>query len=180
MNATESPSGSPTAGVADGATAADRTGDRAHQYLSFFLGGEEYATDILTVQEIKGWDTVTRVPYSPGYILGVINLRGAIVPVVDLRVLFALEDAKFDASTVVIVVHVAGPRGERIVGIVVDAVSDVYSIPASSIQPPPDVVGSVDHMFVVGLANLDSKLVILLDIERLVISSVAGDGKVAA
>ncbi len=151
-----------------------------HQYLSFFLGGEEYATDILTVQEIKGWDTVTRVPYSPDYILGVINLRGSIVPVVDLRVRFSLEKAVFDAATVVIVVHVAGTRGERIVGIVVDAVSDVYTVPSESIQPPPDVMGSVEHMFVVGLANLENKLLIILDIERLVISSVLGDDKAAA
>ena len=155
-------------------------GGETHQYLSFFLGGEEYATDILTVQEIKGWDTVTRVPYSPDYILGVINLRGSIVPVVDLRVRFSLEKAVFDAATVVIVVHVAGTRGERIVGIVVDAVSDVYTVPSESIQPPPDVMGSVDHMFVVGLANLDNKLIIILDIERLVISSVLGDDKAAA
>jgi purine-binding chemotaxis protein CheW len=155
-------------------------GGAAHQYLSFFLGGEEYATDILTVQEIKGWDTVTRVPYSPDYILGVINLRGSIVPVVDLRVRFSLEKAIFDAATVVIVVHVAGTRGERIVGIVVDAVSDVYTVPSENIQPPPDVMGSVDHMFVVGLANLDNKLLIILDIERLVISSVLGDDKAAA
>lgn len=160
--------------------AAPTRGGETHQYLSFFLGGEEYATDILTVQEIKGWDTVTRVPYSPDYILGVINLRGSIVPVVDLRVRFSLENAVFDAATVVIVVHVAGTRGERIVGIVVDAVSDVYTVPSESIQPPPDVMGSVDHMFVIGLANLDNKLLIILDIERLVISSVLGDDKVAA
>jgi purine-binding chemotaxis protein CheW len=160
--------------------AAPTRGGETHQYLSFFLGGEEYATDILTVQEIKGWDTVTRVPYSPNYILGVINLRGSIVPVVDLRVRFSLEKAEFDAATVVIVVHVAGTRGERIVGIVVDAVSDVYTVPSENIQPPPDVMGSVDHMFVVGLANLDNKLLIILDIERLVISSVLGDDKAAA
>ena len=156
------------------------SGGTTHQYLSFFLGGEEYATDILTVQEIKGWDTVTRVPYSPNYILGVINLRGSIVPVIDLRVRFSLERAAFDAATVVIVVHVAGTRGERIVGIVADAVSDVYSVSSASIQPPPDVMGSVDHMFVVGLANLDDKLLIILDIERLVISSMLGDDKAAA
>lgn len=166
---------------ATAAVEAAATGTGAsHQYLSFFLGGEEYATDILDVQEIKGWDTVTRVPYSPDYILGVINLRGSIVPVVDLRVRFALENAVFDAATVVIVVHVAGTRGDRIVGIVVDAVSDVYTVPKESIQPPPDVMGSVDHMFVVGLANLEKKLLIILDIERLVISSVLGDDKAAA
>jgi purine-binding chemotaxis protein CheW len=151
-----------------------------HQYLSFFLGGEEYATDILTVQEIKGWDTVTRVPYSPDYVLGVINLRGAIVPVVDLRVRFALDKAGFDAATVIIVVHVAGTRGNRIVGIVVDAVSDVYSVAADKIQPPPDVIGAADHMFVVGLASLGDKLVMILDIERLVLTSVLGEARTAA
>jgi purine-binding chemotaxis protein CheW len=159
---------------------AARAGGTIHQYLSFFLGGEEYATDILSVQEIKGWDSVTRVPYTPDYILGVINLRGAIVPVIDMRLRFALDKAAFDAATVIIVVHVAGTRGERIVGLVVDAVSDVYSIASGNIQPPPDVMGSVDHMFVVGLASFDDKLVIILDIDRLVLSSVLGDSKAAA
>ena len=159
--------------VSEGAKGASR------QYLSFFLGGQEYATDILRVQEIKGWDTVTRVPYSPGYILGVINLRGAIVPVLDPRVRFGLESAPFNSATVVIVVRVAGARGERIVGLVVDAVSDVYSFSTEDIQPPPEAVGSVDQMFVLGLAKLDDRLVIILDIERLVISSVLGDAKAA-
>jgi purine-binding chemotaxis protein CheW len=167
--------------IANASAAARNTGDEgdSRQYLSFFLGGQEYATDILRVQEIKGWDTVTRVPYSPSYILGVINLRGAIVPVVDLRVRFALESAPFDCATVVIVVRVAGVRGERIVGLVVDAVSDVYSFSAANIQPPPEAVGSIDHMFVLGLAKHEDKLVIILDIERLVISSVLGDTKAA-
>ncbi len=155
-------------------------GVAARQYLSFFLGGQEYATDILAVQEIKGWDTVTRVPYTPEYLLVVINHRGAIVPVLDLRMRFSLADAAFDAATVVIVVHVAGNRGERIVGIVVDAVSDVYSVTSENIQPPPEVMGSVDHMFVTGLANLDGRLLIILDMERLVLSSVSGGGKLAA
>jgi purine-binding chemotaxis protein CheW len=167
--------------IANEASAAQKAGDEgdARQYLSFFLGGQEYATDILRVQEIKGWDTVTRVPYSPDYILGVINLRGAIVPVVDPRVRFSLESAPFDSATVVIVVRVTGTRGERIVGLVVDAVSDVYSFSAENIQPPPEAVGSIEQMFVLGLAKLEDKLVIILDIERLVISSVLGDAKAA-
>ena len=167
--------------IASDASAMRKAGDESasRQYLSFFLGGQEYATDILRVQEIKGWDTVTRVPYSPNYILGVINLRGAIVPVVDLRVRLALESASFDSATVVIVVRVAGARGERIVGLVVDAVSDVYSFSDENIQPPPEAVGSLDQMFVLGLAKLEDKLVIILDIERLVISSVLGDTKAA-
>jgi purine-binding chemotaxis protein CheW len=167
--------------TANDASAIQEAGEESasRQYLSFFLGGQEYATDILRVQEIKGWDTVTRVPYSPTYILGVINLRGAIVPVVDLRVRLALESAPFDSATVVIVVRVAGARGERIVGLVVDAVSDVYSFSAENIQPPPEAVGSLDQMFVLGLAKLEDKLVIVLDIERLVISSVMGEAKAA-
>ena len=167
--------------IANDASAMRKAGEESasRQYLSFFLGGQEYATDILRVQEIKGWDTVTRVPYSPNYILGVINLRGAIVPVVDLRVRLALESASFDSATVVIVVRVAGARGERIVGLVVDAVSDVYSFSDENIQPPPEAVGSLDQMFVLGLAKLEDKLVIILDIERLVISSVLGDTKAA-
>ena len=167
--------------IAKDASAIREAGEESasRQYLSFFLGGQEYATDILRVQEIKGWDTVTRVPYSPNYILGVINLRGAIVPVVDLRVRLALESAPFDSATVVIVVRVAGARGERIVGLVVDAVSDVYSFSAENIQPPPEAVGSLDQMFVLGLAKLEDKLVIVLDIERLVVSSVLGETKAA-
>jgi purine-binding chemotaxis protein CheW len=157
-----------------------RAGTATLQYLSFMLGGEEYATDILRVQEIKGWDTVTRVPYSPNYVLGVINLRGAIVPVIDLRVRFGLERAAFDSTTVTVVVHVAGERGERIVGVVVDAVSEVYNVAVETIRPPPDVSGSIDNMFVKGLVNLDGKLVILLDIERLVVSSGIDDARAAA
>jgi purine-binding chemotaxis protein CheW len=167
--------------IASDASAMRKAGEEnaSRQYLSFFLGGQEYATDILRVQEIKGWDTVTRVPYSPNYILGVINLRGAIVPVVDLRVRLALESAPFDSATVVIVVRVAGGRGERIVGLVVDAVSDVYSFSVENIQPPPEAVGSLDQMYVLGLAKLEDKLVIILDIERLVVSSVLGETKAA-
>jgi purine-binding chemotaxis protein CheW len=97
-----------------------------------------------------------------------------------LRVRFSLPNAVFNAATVIIVVHVAGTRGDRIVGIVVDAVSDVYSFASENIKPPPDVMGSADHLFVVGLASLDDKLVIILDIERLVTSSVLGDSKAAA
>jgi purine-binding chemotaxis protein CheW len=150
------------------------------QYLSFFIADQEYATDILRVQEIKGWDTVTRVPYTPAYILGVINLRGSIVPVVDLRVRFGMANASFCPSTVVVVVQVAGSRGESIVGVVVDSVSDVYSIADDHIQPPPDVAGIVDLQFVRGLASVENKLVIMLDLERVVTASVFGDEKAAA
>src|SRR6478752_4670857 len=97
------------------------------QYLTFVCAGEEYGVEILCVQEIKGWENVTRVPYTPNYMLGVMNLRGVIVPVIDLRVRFGLPARAMDGSTVVIVVRVRSTRGEKTAGIVVDAVSEVYS-----------------------------------------------------
>ena len=157
-----------------------RTSKLTEQYLSFMLAGEEYGADIQRVQEIKCWDTVTRVPYSPNYLLGVINLRGSIVPVIDLRMRFGLPQVAHDATTVIIVVHVPGERGQRTVGMVVDAVSDVYNVQRDNILPPPDVLGSVDKMFVKGLANQEGKLLILLDIERLVQASVRGRTEAAA
>src|ERR1700744_2747257 len=107
------------------------------QYLTFVCGGEEYGVEILRVQEIKGWEHVTRVPYAPSYVLGVMNLRGMIVPVIDLRARLNLEKKSFDASTVVIVVRVQSARGEKTVGIVVDAVSEVYSVQAEDIKSLP-------------------------------------------
>lgn len=157
-----------------------QTGASTEQYLSFMLAGEEYGADIQRVQEIKCWDTVTRVPYSPSYLLGVINLRGSIVPVIDLRIRFGLEKVGQDASTVIIVVHVPGERGQRTVGMVVDAVADVYDVDRANILPPPDVLGPVDKVFVKGLANQDGKLLILLDIDGLIQSSVRGPADAAA
>jgi purine-binding chemotaxis protein CheW len=159
---------------------AGASGAPTEQYLSFILGSEEYGVDIQKVQEIKGWDTVTRVPYSPHYVLGVINLRGSIVPVIDLRIRFGLEEVPHDATTVIIVVHVPGDRGERTVGMVVDAVADVYDVAGENIMPPPEALGSVDRVFVRGLANQNGKMLILLDVDGLVVSSVSGETKAAA
>jgi len=145
------------------------------QYLTFLLAGEEYGVDILRVQEIKGWEKVTRVPHTPTYVLGVINLRGAIVPVIDLRSRFSLENIPFGPTTVVIVVRVAGERGDRTVGIVVDAVSEVYNVPIGDTRPPPDMLGPVDRVLIKGLARVEEKMVILLDVDRLVNSSVLTD-----
>ncbi len=143
------------------------------QYVSFMLGAEEYGADIMRVQEIKGWDSVTRVPSTAEYVLGVVNLRGAIVPVIDLRVRFGLDRAPFDATTVIMVMRIATGRGERIVGMVVDAVTEVYDIALGSIQPPPELLGAVDNTFIKGIADLNGKMVILLDIEKLVQASFA-------
>ncbi|HEY6452126.1 MAG TPA: chemotaxis protein CheW [Steroidobacteraceae bacterium] len=145
------------------------------QYLTFVCGGEEYGVEILRVQEIKGWDQVTRVPYAPAYVLGVMNLRGMIVPVVDLRTRLNLERRSFDASTVVIVVRVRCTRGEKTVGIVVDGVSEVYSVAAESIKPLPELGAIADGACVRGIATVDGKMVMLLDIEELVAACVEGD-----
>ena len=144
----------------------------AGQYLTFQLGREEYAVDILRVQEIKGWERATRIPHAPDYVLGVINLRGAIVPIIELRKRFALESTEFGPTTVVIVVKVTSPHGERTVGMVVDAVCEVYNVPHADVKAPPEVGSSVDTAFVKGLATVENKMLILLDIDRLINASI--------
>jgi len=149
----------------------------AAQYLTFVCGGEEYGVEILRVQEIKGWENVTRVPYAPPYVLGVMNLRGMIVPVIDLRTRLNLERREFDASTVVIVVRVQSSRGEKTVGIVVDAVSEVYSVAADGIKPVPELGGLVDDSCVKGIATVEGKMVMLLDVNTLVAACVESDAQ---
>jgi purine-binding chemotaxis protein CheW len=146
------------------------------QYLTFVCAGEEYGVDILCVQEIKGWDGVTRVPYTPPYLLGVMNLRGVIVPVIDLRTRFGVQLRAPDSSTVVIVVRVRTEHGEKTAGIVVDAVSEVYSVTPDNINPTPDLGSSTDGACVKGLTSVDGKMVMLLDIDQLVISCIAAPG----
>jgi purine-binding chemotaxis protein CheW len=142
------------------------------QFLTFVCAGEEYGVDILCVQEIKGWDGVTRVPYTPPYLLGVMNLRGVIVPVIDLRTRFGVQLRAPDSSTVVIVVRVRTEAGEKTAGIVVDAVSEVYSVTPENIKATPDLGAVADGACVRGLTSVDGKMVMLLDIDRLVTSSV--------
>jgi purine-binding chemotaxis protein CheW len=154
---------------------ANGTAENAAQYLTFVCAGEEYGVEILRVQEIKGWDGVTRVPYTPPYLLGVMNLRGVIVPIIDLRTRFGLEQRPFDASTVVIVVRVQSTRGEKTVGIVVDGVSEVYSIAREAVKETPELGGRASGACVKGLTTVDNKMVMLLDVERLVVSSVEAD-----
>jgi purine-binding chemotaxis protein CheW len=138
------------------------------QYLTFTLGAEEYGVEILKVQEIKGYSAVTPIPNTPPYVKGVMNLRGAIVPIVDLRAKLAMAEAVYNQFTVIIVVRV----GPKTFGVIVDAVSDVLDIPASDVQPTPDFGGQVDARFVSGVAKTGERLVILLDIERVL----GGDG----
>ncbi len=137
------------------------------QYLTFVMDDEEYGVDILSVQEIRGWEKTTKIPNSPAYLKGVINLRGTIVPIVDLRVKFSLEDVEYTAITVVIVLKIAFESGDRTVGIVVDAVSDVYSIDENSISDSPDVSGHANNQFICGLANVNDKMVIILELSKL-------------
>ena len=141
-------------------TATDTTGG---EYLSFTLGNEHYGVDILKVQEIRGYDAVTRVPDAPDYIKGVINLRGTIVPVIDLRLKLRLDEARYDAFTVMIVLNVE----DRVVGIVVDSVSDVIPLNADQIRPTPEFGAAVDTRFISGIGTQDDRMLILLDIETL-------------
>ena len=133
------------------------------QQLTFNLAGEEYGVDILSVREIRGWSRVTRIPQTPDHLLGVLNLRGAIVPIVDLRLRFGLERESYGDSTVVIIVAVA----ERLFGIVVDAVSDVVDIDPAAIKPVPDMGAVVDTRYLKGLATHVERMVMLLDVDKL-------------
>ncbi len=137
------------------------------QFLTFMLAGEEYGVDILRVQEIKGWDAVTTIPNTPEYLRGVINLRGTIVPIIDMRIRFGLEKLDYGLLTVVIVLKVDYGDKSRIIGIVVDGVSDVYNVPDEEIKPSPDFGSAVDTEFVKGLATIEDKMVIVLDIDQM-------------
>ncbi|MBL8251900.1 MAG: purine-binding chemotaxis protein CheW [Candidatus Competibacter sp.] len=137
------------------------------QYLTFSLAGEEYGVDILKVQEIRGWAPVTKVPNAPVFVRGVMNLRGAIVPVIDLRLRFNLETVEYTKTTVVIVATVQSANGSRIIGTVVDGVSDVLNLNAADIQPAPDFGTAVHTDFISGLVTVDSGMVMLLDVDRL-------------
>jgi len=138
------------------------------QYLTFVLAGEEYGVEILKVQEIKGWDTATPIPNTPDHVLGVLNLRGAVVPIIDLRMRFGLDRIPYGPTTVVIVVKMQHNDQGRTVGLVVDAVADVYRLESDDIQPPPDMGGTIDTEFVRGLTTVDDKMVILLEIDHLI------------
>jgi len=134
------------------------------QFLTFRLDGQEYGIAILKVQEIKGWDKMTPIPNSPPYVKGVLNLRGVIVPVFDLRLRFGLPETARDAFTVIIVVNIGG----RLAGIVVDAVSDVINVSLEQQCATPDYEGQQNREFIKGLAQVEDKLLILLDIDRMV------------
>lgn len=153
----------------------DTTEDHINQntmqeYLTFTLGEEEYAIDILKVQEIRGYDAVTRIANTPDYIKGVINMRGVIVPVVDMRLKFHLGNATYDQFTVMIILNL----GQRIVGMVVDSVSDVIGLNPEEIRPAPDFGSTFDTQYLIGLANVAERMAIVVDIEKLMTSQEMG------
>ena len=137
------------------------------QYLTFALGEEEYGADILRVQEIRGWDTVTSIPNAPAYIKGVINLRGTIVSIVDLRERFGMDSVEYNDLTVVVVLRVKGDEKERIMGIVVDAVSEVYNFSDSGIKDAPDMGYAINMDYMKGMATIEEKMIIILNIDEL-------------
>lgn len=136
------------------------------EFLTFTLGGEEYGIDILKVQEIRGYETVTRIANTPAFIKGVVNLRGTIVPIVDLRIKFNLGNVEYNQFTVVIILNV----GNRVVGIVVDSVSDVIALAAAQIRAAPEFSGDLEADYITGLGTVAERMLILVDIEKLMTS----------
>jgi purine-binding chemotaxis protein CheW len=156
--------------IQSGADMAEDIANNATEVLSFRLGGEEYAISILKVQEIRGYDAVTRIASAPEYLKGVINLRGIIVPIVDMRIKFKVGEAKYDPFTVVIILNING----HTIGMVVDSVSDVVTLTPDQIKPAPDLGASVATEFLQGLGTVGERMLILLDIDKLMGSEEMG------
>jgi purine-binding chemotaxis protein CheW len=136
------------------------------EYLTFILGSEEYGVEILKVQEIRSYEAVTKIANTPDFIKGVINLRGSIVPIIDLRMRFRLDQAEYNDTTVVIILNL----DNRTIGMVVDGVSDVLELKESQISPVPELVSSIDTKYLLGLGTSDGRMLILVDIEQLMSS----------
>ncbi|MGQ8366535.1 chemotaxis protein CheW [Glaciecola sp. 1036] len=136
------------------------------EFLTFVLGDENYALDIMTVKEIRGYEQVTKIANAPKYIKGVLNLRGDIVPIVDLRIKFNVGKATYDEFTIVIMLMI----GDRIVGIVVDEVSDVIKVGSSEIKPPPEFGVAFDSSYLHGLTTIKEQMIILVNIQKLITS----------
>jgi len=145
---------------------ADEAG-AAQEFLTFTLGAEEYAIDILKVQEIRGYEQPTTIANAPAFIKGVINLRGTIVPIVDMRIKFNVGQVDYTPFTVVIILNI----GSRVVGMVVDGVSDVIALRPDQIRPAPEFAATVDTRYIQGLGTLDERMLIVVDIARLMLSS---------
>lgn len=145
-----------------------------NEFLSFQLGEEQYGIDILKVQEIRGYEPSTRLANAPAFILGVLNLRGVIVPVLDMRIKFGMTDVHYGSQTVTIVLNVA----DRVIGMVVDAVQDVVALQAQDIKPAPEFNGAVSSQHIMGIATVEqadqTRMLILMDIEKLITSADMG------
>ena len=163
-----------TATNATGSANSTQTQKPPSEYLSFQLGSVEYGIDILKVQEIRGFETSTRMFNAPAYVLGVLNMRGIIVPILDMRIKFGIADVAYNSQTVTIVLNVA----QRVVGMVVDAVQDVVAIQAADVKPAPDFNGAVNTQNIIGIATIDQaeqqRMLVLLDIEKLMASADMG------
>ena len=144
------------------------------QYLTFYMGGEEFGINILSVQEIRGWEPITEIPNSPKQVLGIMNLRGTVSPIIDLRYCFGIKELTYTDETVVIIVSVSvkGEQKDKVIGIVVDAVSDVYNFSHSQIQASPELAQTHQAQYVRGLGSTDEKMVIILDLTAQLISSI--------
>ncbi len=140
------------------------------EFLSFTLGKEEYGISIQKVQELRGYDTVTRIANAPEFIMGVVNLRGIIVPIVDMRIKFKLGTPTYDQFTVVVILNVAG----KVVGMVVDSVSDVITLTPEQIKPAPEMSGALATDYLLGLGTVDERMLILVDIDKLMSSAEMG------
>ena len=151
---------------------AARIGDDAtgQEFLAFTLGSEEYGIDILKVQEIRGYEAVTRIANAPAFIKGVINLRGIIIPVIDMRIKFSLGSPVYDQFTVVIILNIGG----RIMGMVVDSVSDVTTLTSDQVKPAPQMGSAFNVDYLIGLGTIDERMLILLDIDKLMSSAEMG------
>ncbi|KAB2319142.1 chemotaxis protein CheW [Betaproteobacteria bacterium SCN1] len=149
---------------------AEKPSEDAKEYLAFTLGREEYGIDILRVQEIRGYEPVTRIANAPEFIKGVVNLRGTIIPIVDMRIKLNLGEATYDQFTVVIILSIAG----RVVGMVVDSVSDVTTLKPEQMRGAPEVGTAFDSDYLIGLGDLGQRMLILVDIEKLMSSSEMG------
>jgi len=160
MNALSSPSQTASAAVST----------NLREFLAFKLGAEEYGIDILRVQEIRSYEKPTRIAKAPDFIKGVINLRGVIVPIVDLRLKFHLDDASYTEFTVVIVLNI----GSRVVGIVVDAVSDVITLSSDQLRPVPDFSSTIASEHVLAIGAIEERMLILIDIDKLMTSEEMG------
>jgi len=149
-------------------TSRDPTDPKGRQVLTFSLHGETYGVDILRVQEIRGWSAVNRIPQTPSHVLGVLNLRGSIVPIVDLRVHFNLPSAEFTPLTVIIVLSIRTARGSSEFGLVVDSVADVVDVRGEDIKETPNMGSQYDSDFIESLATVAGQMLILLDVDALI------------